>query len=81
MSPGRLVERLAALIPILLGVSLIVFLMITLTPGDPVEIMLGDSRSSPEQEAALRRDMGLDRPPWERFFVFLWNAAQGEFGL
>ncbi|MEJ1161927.1 ABC transporter permease [Prosthecomicrobium sp. N25] len=81
MSPGRLLERLAALIPILLGVSLIVFLMITLTPGDPVQIMLGDSRSSPEQEAALRHDMGLDRPPWERFFVFLWNAAQGEFGL
>ncbi len=81
MRIGRLIERIAGLVPVLLGVSVIVFLMITLTPGDPVEIMLGDSRSSPEQEAALRRDMGLDRPMVERFFLFLGNAVRGEFGL
>ena len=80
MRIGRLLERLLGLVPVLLGVSVIVFLMITLTPGDPVQIMLGDSRSSPEQEAALRRDMGLDRPILERFFLFLGNALQGEFG-
>jgi len=78
---ARLVERLIGLIPVLLGVSVIVFLMITLTPGDPVQIMLGDSRSSPEQEAALRHDMGLDRPLHERFVLFIGNAARGEFGL
>ena len=77
----RLLERLIGLVPVLLGVSVIVFLMITLTPGDPVEIMLGDSRSSPEQEAALRRDMGLDRPLPERFLVFVGNGLRGEFGL
>jgi peptide/nickel transport system permease protein len=81
MGIGRLIERLAGLVPVLLGVSVIVFLMITLTPGDPVQIMLGDSRSSPEQEAALRRDMGLDRPIHERFVLFLANAVQGDFGL
>ncbi|MHB2165678.1 ABC transporter permease [Alsobacter sp. R-9] len=81
MNLGRLLERIAGLVPVLLGVSVIVFLMITLTPGDPVQIMLGDSRSSPEQEAALRRDMGLDRPLHERFLLFLANAARGEFGL
>lgn len=81
MGIGRLIERLFWLALVLLGVSVIVFLMITLTPGDPVEIMLGDSRSSPEQEMALRRDMGLDKPMLERFFVFLGNAARGEFGL
>jgi peptide/nickel transport system permease protein len=78
---ARLVERLIGLVPVLLGVSVIVFLMITLTPGDPVQIMLGDSRSSPEQEAALRHDMGLDRPLHERFALFVGNAARGEFGL
>ncbi len=81
MRMARLVERLIGLIPVLLGVSVIVFLMITLTPGDPVQIMLGDSRSSPEQEAALRHDMGLDRPLHERFVLFIGNAARGEFGL
>ena len=81
MRMARLVERLIGLVPVLLGVSVIVFLMITLTPGDPVQIMLGDSRSSPEQEAALRHDMGLDRPLHERFVLFIGNAARGEFGL
>lgn len=81
MRLGKFVERLVGLIPVLLGVSVIVFLMITLTPGDPVEIMLGDARSSPEQEAALRRDMGLDKPIHERFFLFIANALRGEFGL
>jgi peptide/nickel transport system permease protein len=65
---------------VLLGVSVIVFFMITLTPGDPVEIMLGDQKVTPEQEAALRHDMGLDRPLLERFGVFLGNALQGDFG-
>jgi ABC-type dipeptide/oligopeptide/nickel transport system permease component len=81
MSLTRLLERIAGLVPVLIGVSLIVFLMITLTPGDPVQIMLGDSRATPEQEAALRHDRGLDRPLPTRFLLFLWNALQGDFGL
>lgn len=55
--------------------------MITLTPGDPVEIMLGDEMSTPEQEAALRRDMGLDLPIHERFIHFLGNVATGDLGV
>lgn len=78
---GRIIDRLLQLGPVLLGVTVIVFLMITLTPGDPVEIMLGDMKSSPEQAEVLRRDMGLDRPPIERFFRFVGNAVQGNFGL
>ena len=55
--------------------------MMALTPGDPVEIMIGDSNVTAEQEARLRSDLGLDRPPVERFFVFLKNALSGDFGL
>lgn len=80
MSLGKLIERLIQLIPVLLGVSLIVFIMMTLTPGDPVQIMIGDQAVTPEQEAAMRRDLGLDRPIVERFFVFLGNAVTGDFG-
>ena len=80
MQLRALIERILQLIPVLLGISIIVFVMITLTPGDPVEIMLGDQISTPEQEAALRRDMGLDLPVLERFFQFLGNAVTGDFG-
>lgn len=81
MRLGKLFERLAQLIPVLLGVSVIVFFMITLTPGDPVQIMLGDQQVTPEQVQALRHDMGLDLPLHERFFTFIGNAVTGEFGL
>lgn len=77
----RVLERLLQLIPVLLGVSLIVFIMTTLTPGDPVDIMIGDQNITEEQEMAMRHDLGLDRPVHERFFVFVSNAVQGDFGV
>lgn len=81
MSLRTLIERLLQLVPVLLGAALVVFLMTTLTPGDPVEIMLGNEPHTPEQEASLRRDMGLDLPLHERFLHFIGNAATGNFGL
>ncbi|WP_299614870.1 ABC transporter permease [Pelagibius sp.] len=81
MKLGKLFERLVQLLPVLLGVSAIVFIMMTLTPGDPVDIMLGDQHVTEEQEQALRKDMGLDLPPLERFVKFIGNAATGNFGL
>jgi peptide/nickel transport system permease protein len=81
MSLGRLVERLAQLVLVLLGVGVIVFFMMALTPGDPVQIMLGDQHVTPEQVTALRHDMGLDLPLHKRFVAFLQNAATGNFGL
>lgn len=81
MNFGKLIERLAQLIPVLLGVMVIVFFMMALTPGDPVDIMIGEQPISAEQEANLRHDMGLDLPPVERFIKFLGNAVTGNFGL
>ncbi|MCB1969495.1 MAG: ABC transporter permease [Geminicoccaceae bacterium] len=54
--------------------------MMALTPGDPVDIMLGDQQVTAEEEAGIRHDMGLDRPAHERFFVFIGNVATGDFG-
>jgi ABC-type dipeptide/oligopeptide/nickel transport system permease component len=81
VSPIRLFERLLHLVPVLLGISIIVFSMMALTPGDPVQIMLGESMSDPAQVAALRHDMGLDLPLAARFLRFLGNALTGDFGL
>lgn len=80
MSLGKLLERIIQLIPVLLGVSAIAFVMMALTPGDPVQIMVGDQAITPEQEAELRRNLGLDRSMIERFFIFLTNAVRFDFG-
>lgn len=80
MSLGKLIERILQLLPVLLGVSIIVFVMISLTPGDPVQIMIGDQPITAAQEAELRRGLGLDRPLIERFFIFLNNAVHLDFG-
>lgn len=80
MSLSALIARLLQLVPVLLGVSVIVFAMIALTPGDPVQIMIGDQSVTAEQEATMRHDLGLDRPVVERFFLFIGNAVQGDFG-
>jgi len=75
-------ERLLQLIPVLLGVALVVFLMMALTPGDPVEIMVGsDDNVTPEQIETMRRDLGLHLPLHERFFQFVLSALRGDFGL
>jgi ABC-type dipeptide/oligopeptide/nickel transport system permease component len=81
VSPIALVERLLQLIPVLLGISVIVFLMMTLSPGDPVEIMLGDALATEAARAALMREMGLDLTLPERFWLFLTSALRGEFGM
>ena len=80
MRIGFIVERLLQLVPVLLGISLVVFLMMELTPGDPVDIMLGDQPATAEQRESLRRDMGLDLPPVQRFVRFVTNSVRGDFG-
>lgn len=70
MSLGKLIERLLQLVPVLLGVSLIVFVMMALTPGDPVQIMIGDASVTPEQEQALRHGLGWIAPRSSGFSYF-----------
>lgn len=81
MNLGKLIERIFHLVPVLLGVSVIVFLMMIAIPGDPVEIMMGDQQVTEEQRQAIRHDMGLDLPPLERYGHFLSNSVKGDFGV
>lgn len=74
-----MIRRLLLCIPTLLGVSLLVFAFLALVPGDPVEMMLGES-AAPADAAAVRADLGLDRPPAERLADFLADLARGDLG-
>ncbi|MDR7419501.1 MAG: ABC transporter permease [Armatimonadota bacterium] len=72
-------RRLLHLVPVLLGISFLVFLLVHLVPGDPVRIMLQDV-GSPEQVARVREQLGLDRPIYVQYVTFVVRAAQGDFG-
>ncbi len=76
---GYLVRRLATAIPTLLLVSIAVFALIRLIPGDPVQLMLGDS-ADPQSVAALRQQLGLDQPMPVQFGLWLGKIATGDFG-
>lgn len=72
-------RRLAHLVPVLFGVVLVVFLFVRLIPGDPALVMLG-AYATDESLAALRADLGLDRPIWTQFAIFFGHVLQGNLG-
>ena len=74
-----ILRRLVALVPVLLGVSTIVFAFLHFTPGDPAQLMLGDSASR-EAVELLRAELGLDEPLYIQYGVFLGKLAQGDLG-
>ena len=74
-----LAARLGAAAVVLLGVTCLVFGLIHLIPGDPVEIMLGESARAADREA-LRHALGLDRPLWSQLIAYLGGLAQGDLG-
>jgi peptide/nickel transport system permease protein len=77
---GYIGRRLLQLPLLLLFTSLIVFSLMHIAPGDPVPLMIGDV-PSPESEAALRHELGLDRPLPVQFLTWLGNALRGNLGF
>jgi len=75
-----LAQRVVAAIPVLLGVSLLVFSMLHLVPGDPVRLMLSEFQTTPEQVERLRSQLHLDDPLPVQFGRFVWNASHGDLG-
>ncbi len=73
-------RRLVAAIPVLVGVSLGVFLMLQLVPGDPAALMLSEFQTTPEQVARLREQLHLNDPLPVQFGRFVWNASHGDLG-
>ena len=74
------VNRLLAMIPTLLILTILVFLMVQLVPGDPAEIFLGEKHSSPELLDRVRHEMGLDQPLYVQYLTYMGNLLRGNFG-
>jgi len=74
-----ILKRFLALIPTLLGITVLVFLMVHLVPGDPAQVMLGE-RASAETLAKLRVELGLDQPLHIQFSGYLGNLLHGDLG-
>lgn len=74
-----ILKRLVSAIPVLLGITVIVFAIMALIPGDPATAILG-SYATPENVEKLNRDLGLDKPAVQRYAIWLWNMVQGDLG-
>jgi len=77
---GFIQGRLLLAIPTVFAVSIAVFLMLYLIPGDPASIYLGDNLATPERLEQIRHEMGLDRPIYVQYLDFIGRALQGDLG-
>ncbi len=76
-----ILKRILAIFPILFGVSVITFSLVHLTPGDPIDQMIGlNPDITPADEAQLRARYGLDGPIWEQYLTWMSNVLVGDFG-
>lgn len=74
------IRRALTVIPVLLGVSFLVFGFVHLIPGDPALTMLGE-RATPEKVAEVRARLGLDRPIWQQYLIYLGKIVRGDLGV
>ncbi|RTH02138.1 peptide ABC transporter permease [Thermus scotoductus] len=72
-------RRLLGLVPVLFGITLLVFLFLQLIPGDPAQAILGE-RGTPEQLEALREKLGLNKPLYVQYLTFVKNILTGDLG-
>ena len=72
-------KRLVAMVPVLLGVTLVIYLILNMAPGDPAKVILGE-QATPEQIAELREEMGLNDPVLVQYARYIFNLLQGDMG-
>lgn len=78
---GRYVlRRLLQMIPVFIGTTLLIFLMVHVLPGDPIRAMWGDKAADPAQVAQLRHEFGLDKSLPHQYLDYMVNLFQGDFG-
>ncbi len=80
MNRGQFIlRRLVQMIPVVFGITFVVFSLLQLIPGDPAVSILG-IHATPESIAALRHELGLDRPLWEQYLHYMGNLAAFDMG-
>ena len=75
-----ILKRIALLVPIFFGVTLMAFGFIRMLPGDPVAALAGERDMSPERHAEIMVKLGLDKPAWQQYLDYIWNLLHGDFG-
>jgi peptide/nickel transport system permease protein len=78
---GYVVRRVLQMIPLLMGVTFLTFAIVSFVPGSPVSSMQLNPRARPEDIERIRSNLGLDRPWYERYFIWLGDVLQGDLGL
>src|SRR5215203_5889008 len=73
-------KRLGLMVPVLLGLSILLFAWVRALPGDPARALLGE-RASPERIAQVRERYGFDEPILEQYFLYLKALLTGDFGV
>ena len=76
---GFIIKRLILLLPVVFGVFTLVFFLIHLIPGDPVDLMLGENARAVDKET-LRKELRLDEPLGKQYLLFMGGAIRGDFG-
>ena len=74
-------KRLGLVLPTFLGITLLVFSLIRLIPGDPVEALSGERGMTTERYERLMHEFGLDRPLPVQYLEYVWRALHGDLGL
>jgi peptide/nickel transport system permease protein len=72
-------SRLLQMVPVLIGITVVAFVLLRVLPGDPASLMIG-ARGSEADVARLRHELGLDQPLWLQYLTFLREMASGSFG-
>src|SRR5512139_565253 len=75
-----ILKRLAMLIPVLLGVTVVSFSLLQIVPGDPAVLLAGED-ANPDFIEAVRKEYGFDQPLYVQYFRFISHAVQGDFGI
>ncbi|TFZ33679.1 peptide ABC transporter permease, partial [Pseudomonas syringae] len=73
-------RRVGLLIPTFFGITLLTFALIRLIPGDPVEVMMGESRVDPEMHAQAKERRGLNTPIQAQYYDYIGTHARGDIG-
>ena len=73
------IKRLFSIIPVLIGISLLLFLMLRMLPGDPAQVLAGEM-ATPEEVEIIRHQLGLDRPIYTQYAFFLSRLSRFDLG-